>query len=148
MTTAPPNDHFNPTRMLDDFSKMMQQYKMPGIDMTAIMEARRKDFEALATANKTALQGMQAMGAKHAEMWRTTLTELQSLMQHAAKSGGVGENTAKNGELIQHAIKGAVTNMRELAEAGTKTQADSFAVISKRVQENMHELTTLLQPKK
>ena len=142
------NDPFNPTRMLDDFSKMMQQYKIPGIDMAAIMEARRKDFEALATANKTALEGMQALGEKNAEMWRTTLTELQSLMQQAARSGSAGGNPAKNGELVQHALQGAVANMRELAEAGARTQADSFAVINKRVQENMQELTKLLQPRK
>ena len=142
------NDPFNPTRMLDDFSKMMQQYKVPGIDMAAIMEARRKDFEALTTANKTALEGMQALGEKQAEMWRTTLTELQSLIQHAAQSGVKAESPLKNGELVQKAFHGAVANMRELAETGSRAQADSFAVINKRVQENMQELTKLLQPKK
>jgi phasin family protein len=141
------NDTFNPTRMLEDFSKMMQQYKVPGLDMAAIMEARRKDFEALATANKTALEGMQALGEKQAEMWRHTLTELQALIQHAARSGSAGESPVKKGELVQKAFQGAVANMRELAEAGARTQTDAFAVINKRVQENMQELTKLLQPK-
>jgi phasin family protein len=146
--TSSPSELFNPTTMLTDFIKTMEQFKLPGIDMAAIMEARRKDFEALAAANQTALQGMQTLGEKQAEILRTTLTELQSMMQQAAQPGSATEKSVKSGELVQQALQKALTNMRELAEAGYKAQADTLAVISRRVQENIQELKTLLQPKK
>jgi len=145
--TSSSNELFDPTKMLTDFIKTMEQFKVAGIDMTAIMEARRKDFEALTAANQTALQGMQALGEKQAEILRTTLTELQSLLQQAAQLGSVAEKSAKTDELVQQALQKALANMRELAEAGYKAQADTFAVVSKRVQENIQELKTLLQPK-
>jgi phasin family protein len=143
-----PNDAFNPTNMLANFTKMMEQFKVPGVDMAAIMEARSKDFEALKAANQTALKGMQALGEKQAEILRTTLTELQSLIQNAAQSGKATEKSAKTGELVQQGVQKALANMRQLAEAGYKAQADTFAVISKRVEENIQELKTLVQPKK
>ena len=145
--TSSSNELFDPTKMLTDFIKTMEQFKVPGIDMTAIMEARRKDFEALTAANQTALQGMQALGEKQAEILRTTLTELQALVQQAAQPGSATEKSAKTGELVQQAMQKALANMRELAEAGYRAQADTFAVVSKRVQENIAELKTLLQPK-
>ena len=73
--------------MLGDFMKTMEQFKLPGLDMAAIMESRRKDLEALMAANQTALQGMQTLGEKQAEILTTTLTELQALVKQAARPG-------------------------------------------------------------
>ncbi len=39
---------------LREFNKMLEQFKLPGFDVPAVMEARRKDVEALVTANQTA----------------------------------------------------------------------------------------------
>src|SRR5438876_11512380 len=125
--TSAPNELFNPTKMLGDFMKTMEQFKLPGLDMAAIMESRRKDLEALMAANQTALQGMQTLGEKQAEILRTTLTELQALVQQAAQPGNAIEKSAKTGELVQQALQKALANMRELAEAGYKAQADTFA---------------------
>jgi len=145
--SSSPNEQFDPTKMLGEFTKMMEQFKLPGIDVAAIMEARRKDLEALAAANQTALQGMQSLAQKQAEILQTTLTQLQSLVQQATQSGSATEISAKTGELVQQALHKALENMRELAEAGYKAQSDTFAVITKRVQENIQELQALLQPK-
>ena len=49
-----------------DFTKMLEQFKLPGFDVPAIMEARRKDMEALVQANQTAFQGMQSLAQKQA----------------------------------------------------------------------------------
>jgi phasin family protein len=146
--SSSPNEQFNPTKMLAEFTKMMEQFKLPGIDVAAIMEARRKDFEALAVANQAALQGMQSLGQKQAEILQTTLTQLQSLVQQVTLSGSATEKSAKAGELVQQALHNALANMQELAEAGYKAQSDTFAIVSKRVQENIQELQALLQPKK
>ena len=70
-----------------DFTKMLEQFKLPGFDVPAIMEARRKDMEALVQANQTAFQGMQSLAQKQADMLRTTLTELQSLTGQLSAAG-------------------------------------------------------------
>ena len=129
-----------------DFTKMLEQFKLPGFDVPAIMEARRKDVEALVTANQAALQGMQSLAQKQAEMLRSTLGELQSLATQFNPSGGVP--STQTAELVQQTLHKALADMQQLAQAAYQSQAESYAVIAKRVEENVQELKTLLQPKK
>ena len=136
---------FDPANPFAEFNKMFEQFKLPGFDVPAVMEARRKDVEALITANQTAVQGMQALAQKQAEMLRTTLTELQDVAQKQAASGGVP--SAQTAELVQQTLHKALADMQQLAQAAYQSQADSYAVIAKRVEENVEELKTLLQTK-
>ena len=121
-----------------DINKIMEQFKLPGIDMSAIVEARRKDIEALTQANKIALEGLQSLAQKQAEILRETMEEAQSAMQRMA-AGTPLENVTKQGELVQQAFHKALANMKALAEMAGKSQADAFDVISKRVQQNIKE---------
>ena len=102
----------------------------------------RKDVEALVTANQTAFQGMQSLAQKQGEMLRATLSELQAL----ASSGGAPSPQAA--ELVQQTLHKALANMQQLAQAAYQSQAESYAVIQKRVEENVEELRTLMQQKK
>ena len=128
-----------------DFTKMLEQFKLPGFDVPAIMEARRKDVEALVTANQAALQGMQSLAQKQAEMLRSTLGELQSLAGQFSAAGGAP--SAQTAALVQQTLHKALADMQQLAQAAYQSQAESYAVIAKRVEENVQELKTLLQPK-
>jgi phasin family protein len=114
--------------------------KLPGIDIAAIIEMRRKDIEALMTANRVALEGAQSVGQKQVEMLRSTLDQLSSLMQQATASGNMRGKTTKAGELVQQVLQRALENMRELAETAYKSQSDTYAVLTKRIQENLDEI--------
>ena len=131
--------------LFGDFTKLIEQFKLPGIDLNAVMEARRKDIEALAAANRTALEGIQSLSQKQAEILRTTMDQLQLLAKHMA-SGTV--SSASTGEVVQQALQKTFESMRELAETAYKSQSDAFAVVNHRVQENIQEMKALLQPKK
>ncbi|CAG4890134.1 phasin family protein [Paraburkholderia saeva] len=135
-------EKFDAANPFGEFTKMLEQFKLPGFDVPAIMEARRKDVEALVTANQTAFQGMQSLAQKQGEMLRTTLTELQAL----ASTGGAASPQAA--ELVQQTLHKALANMQQLAQAAYQSQAESYAVIQKRVEENVEELRTLMQQKK
>ncbi|RFU48985.1 phasin family protein [Paraburkholderia sp. DHOC27] len=129
-----------------DFTKMLEQFKLPGFDVPAIMEARRKDVEALVTANQAAMQGMQSLAQKQAEMLRSTLSELQALATQFSTGGAAP--SAQTAELVQQTLHKALADMQQLAQAAYQSQAESYAVIAKRVEENVQELKTILQPKK
>ena len=108
------------------------------------MEARRKDIEALTEVNKIAWQSSQTMAQKQVEILQKTMQELTQTMS----AGKPMENAAKQGEVVQHAMEKAFTYMRELAELTVKAQTEALAVINKRTQENIQELTSLVQSKK
>ena len=132
------------TSLFGDFSKLIEQFKLPGIDLNALMEARRKDIDALAAANRTALEGIQSLNQKQAEILRATMDQLQSIVKTAAGSA----TSASTGEIVQQALQKAFLSMRELAEVAYKSQSDAFAVVSQRARENIQEVKGLLQPKK
>jgi phasin family protein len=133
-----------PTSQLIDITKIFEQFKLPGVDVSALMEARRKDIEALTEVNKIAWQSSQTMAQKQVEILQKTMQELTQAMS----AGKPMENAAKQGEVVQHAMEKAFTYMRELAELTVKAQTEALAVINKRTQENIQELTSLVQSKK
>ena len=47
----------NPNMPFMDVNELLAQFKVPGVDINALMEARRKDIEALVTATARPTKG-------------------------------------------------------------------------------------------
>jgi len=131
------------TNLFGDIVKPLEQHKLPGIDVAAIVDMPRKDIEALMAANRVALEGAQSVGQKQVEMLRTTLDQLSSLIQQATASGKYDGEDRKGGELVQQILQRALENMRELAETAYKSQSVTYAVLTKRIQESLDEARAL-----
>lgn len=140
MATTNPNDIFA------EYTKLISQFKLPGVDVSAFLESRRKDVEALTEANMTALAGVQQLGQKQVEILRSKMTELQSLVTRLSTPGG--EGVANAGEGMKDALQKAFVDMQELADAAYRAQTDSIAVVTKRLAEHVEEIKALMQPKK
>ncbi|MBL8483602.1 MAG: TIGR01841 family phasin [Rhodocyclaceae bacterium] len=135
-------DQAAPAGLMGDFGKLVEQFKLPGVDLGAVLEARREDLQALAAANRSALEDMQALGRKQAEMLQSAMQELQTLAQQLSSSGAAAPTLA-----VQQVLQRTFASMRELAEVASKSQTDAFARMAERVQQNLQEVKTLLQPK-
>jgi len=85
---------FNPFANVDfskfDFSKTMGDLKIPGFDVQAIMDAQRKNIEALTAANQTAVQGMQAGAQQQAEILSQAMNEIWQVIDF---SGAASSDT-------------------------------------------------------
>ena len=151
------NNPFNPFANVDfgkfdfskfDMSKMLGDVKIPGFDMQAVMDAQRKNIEALTAANQAAVQGMQAVAQRQAEILSQAMNEVSSIAQQLAGSASnPQEMTTKQAELARKAFEQALANMRELAEMVSKSNTEAFAIINKRVTESLQELKGLVTPK-
>jgi len=129
-----------------DISKLMEQFKIPGVDLGAVVEARRKDIEALTQANQQAYQGMQALAQRQAEILKETMSEWQASMQ-GMMGKNPGDIAAKQVALATEAFEKALANMRELSEIASRSQIQALETVNKRFQENLQELRKLMQPK-
>lgn len=118
-----------------DFTKLLEQYKLPGIDFAAVVDLERKNIEALAQANKIAFEGWQALVRRQSEI-------LQETMTHAFGEVGKHDGKADQTDIAVRAFEKALENMRELAEMAVKSQKDAFEVIRKRVDENIERFET------
>ena len=128
-----------------DITKIIEQFKLPGVDLSSMVEARRKDIEALTEVNKIAVEAVQTMAKKQVEILQQTMQELQSATKTMA--GNPLEGGSKS-EFVQHAFDKAFGYMRELAEVTRKSQTEALEVINNRVHENVKELKSLVQSKK
>ena len=129
---------------LGDLSQMLKQFKLPGVDVNALVEWQRKDFEALAEANRQAYEGMKALAERRSEILRENLAGWQESM----KGAGDQEALAKQGEALQRGMKKAMKDFRDLAALETKARTDAWAVVQQRMQENMASVQSLMKGKK
>src|SRR5580692_6236415 len=92
-----------------DFRKLLENYKIPGVDFAALMDHEKKNIEALTKANKIAFEGWQALVRRQSEILQETMKE--------AIANARNEDAAKHRvELAKQGFEKALSHMRELAE--------------------------------
>lgn len=128
-----------------DFSKLLESYKLPGVDMEALMAAQKKNVDALTKANQTAYEGAQAVSKRQVEILQKTMEELQTLSKTALDGGEPQDKLQKQAEVVKTALETAIKNMREIAEMMTKSNQETFEHINKRVAESMEEIQGVMQ---
>ncbi|TVR79287.1 MAG: phasin family protein [Rhodospirillales bacterium] len=131
---------FDPTKFADEFSKMMKNYKLPGVDVDSLVASQRKNVEALTAANRVAFEGMQAVAKRQTEILQETFSEASKAMDAITKAGSPPEAAAKQAELAKGAFEKALSNMRELAEMVSKAQEEATKTINSRIAESMDEI--------
>ena len=129
-----------------DVTKMIEQFKFPGLDMAPIIESRRKDMEAMVQANKATFEAMQAVARKQAEVFTQAMQEIKDSAR-ALAAGGALMDPAKQAELVRTAYEKAMADMRDIAEMTRKSQAAVMAGITMRATESLQEMKKLMQPK-
>lgn len=135
---------FDMSSALANLNKMMEQFKVPGIDTKEILEARRKDVDALIQANQAIYSGMQAMANKQGELLKKSMEDIQSAMKTAA--AGMGD-PGKQSEIARKAYETVLAHMRDLAEIARQSQAEAMARITQRANESAEEIKKALQIK-
>ena len=134
-----------------DLTKIMAEYKVPGVDVEAMMAAQRKNIEALTAANQLAVEGVQAVMRRQAEILRQTMEEASSMMSEMVAAGTPEDKVSKQAELAKTAFEKALANMKELAEMVAKSNSEAADVLSNRVKESIEEVKAAIakaQPKK
>lgn len=127
-----------------DFKKWSEQFQIPGLDMQSMMEAQRKNLEAIGQANRIAIEGAQALAQRQTEILRSTMEEASRVMGDLAASGTPEERMAKQADVIREAFERAIANMRELAEMGAKSNTEALDLINKRISEQLGEIKGMI----
>jgi len=126
-----------------DLGKLVGNFKLPGVDVKAIVESQRKDMEALAEANRQAYEGIKALAKRRNEILQEALSEWQAAMKDATGKDAI----SKNAERAKQGVKQAIDRFRELAEMESETRRKSWKVLQDRFQENLQNLQNVLKAK-
>ena len=144
MSKATTPDFTNPFGNLDE---LLKQFKMPGVDVNAIIESRRKDMDALIAANQATAAAMQKVAMKQTEILTQALQAAQESAQALAKGVGGAIDPMKQADLTRKAYEKALADMKEVGEIAQKAQTTAMSGITARAQQSVQELTKLMQPK-
>jgi phasin family protein len=129
--------------VLGDLGKMVDKFKVPGIDLAAIVESQRKDMEALAEANRQAYEGIKALAQRRNEILQESLAEWQETMKNAGGKDALAQGAAK----AKKGVEQAIANFKELADMEAQARSKAWKVVQDRFQENLANLQKLLRPK-
>ena len=126
-----------------DVTKIMGEFRIPGLDMNALMDAQRKNIEAVTSANRLAFEGLQAAAARQADILRQSMEEAQSMVKEMMTSGTAEDRVAKQAELTKQAFERTLAHMKEVAEMIAKSNTEAAEIINKRVSESLDEIKSL-----
>ncbi len=123
-----------------DFTKILQDAKIPGFDLSAVMASQKRNFDALTEANRRAAAGFQSIAKRQAEIFQDSIKELTSASKDALSGASPEANAAQQAEVAKKVLDRALANAREIAEMAAKSSVETFDVINKRAMEGMDEL--------
>jgi len=126
-----------------DFGKIIEKFKLPGVDVAAIVESQRKDMEALVEANRLAFEGIKALAKRRNEILKESLAEWQAGSKDSTGKGGL----SKQADLAKKGVEKAIASIRELAEMEAASRSQAWKVVQDRFQENLTTVQKLLRRK-
>jgi phasin family protein len=140
------NKKTNATPNFDmDFTKYVADFKLPQVDVDALVASQTKTVEALTSANRTAVEGAQAVATRHNEIVKNAITELTETMQELSSVEKPQERAAKQAQIVKASYEKAVSNAQELSDMIVKSNAEAFTMINKRFLESLDEAAALIR---
>ncbi len=131
---------FDPSKLMSEFQNMLKQYKLPGVDIEALVSSQKKNVEAVLTANRIAVEGMQAIAKRQAEVFQEAMREAQQAVSSMTKATSPQDLAAKQTDLMKTAFEKSVSTMREMAEILTKSSQEATKTINARIAATLEEI--------
>ena len=132
------------TKMFGDVGKLFTNGRAPMFDVAALIDAQRKNIEALTVANKLALEGVQQVAQRQAEFIRQAVEDFSGATRDLVAVGTPEEKLVRQADFAKGSFEQAVANFGELSELAQKSGTQALAVISKRLVENFDEVKSAL----
>ncbi|MEM7442102.1 MAG: phasin family protein [Pseudomonadota bacterium] len=128
-----------------DVTKFVGDFKVPGVDVDAMMAAQRKNLNAVAEANKLAVEGLQAVAKRQADVLKQSMEEMASTMQQLMANGAPQDKIAQQADLAKDGFEKVLANMKEVSEMVAKSNTEAAEVLSARVSEQLDEIKQTMQ---
>jgi phasin family protein len=129
-----------PQSIIDMFTKLGQDLKIPSVDLEKIVAHHRKNLEALSASTKAAAEGATAFAAKQRELVEAAIKDIQAAAQNFKMPGSPQEAMQAQAEFAKKAMEAAIKNTRDMAELVQKSNQDALKIIQDRMKESFEEI--------
>lgn len=123
------------------FKDMMATPKMPvAFDMKTVMDAQRKNMQAITEANQRAMTGWQTMAQRQAEMVSQFVQDNSALARETMKEGTPQEKFSRQADILKKACQTSIANTQELAEMMRKNSMEAAELLNRRLVDTISEI--------
>jgi phasin family protein len=121
--------------------------KLPGFDVTTVLDIQRRNVEALSAANQTIAQGLHTVVQRQGEIARQSVKQFQDLLSVKPFSTSVEEMLVKRIDVAKTSYEKTVADARELGDVVAKVGSDAVDILSRRVVASLDEVKAAARPK-
>jgi phasin family protein len=121
---------------------------LPKLNVDELLQAQKKNIEALGQSAKVAAQGAQSVAQKQREVLEAGLREAATLAREYKPFGKVHENIALQTEFARKVVEIAVKGAQESASTARQSTTDAVKIIQDRVKESFEEIRGSVRPDK
>lgn len=116
---------------------------MPKVDMTQMLNAGRKNVEAVSAAGQTLAESAQNITRRQAELTRAHVEKLLKTTKDMLVNGSPEINTTKQVEFAKTLFESSLNNLREVGELVTKSGFEAFDVLNRRASQTIEEFSNV-----
>ncbi|MGC1563519.1 MAG: TIGR01841 family phasin [Bradyrhizobium sp.] len=124
---------------LDMFRKFGSDLGLPKLDVEKLLEAQKKNLDALGRSAKVAAQGVQSVAQKQREVLEAGLREATSLAREYKPLGKVQENLALQSEFARRVFDIAVKGAQDSTATARQSTTEAVKIIQDRMKESFEE---------
>jgi len=114
-------------------------------DTKALLDAHKRNIEAIAAANKVALEGAQAVARRNLEILQQSSAEIAETVKALATTEAPQAKAAKQTEMIKTAYEHAIANMSELRDLLAHSNSEAVEFLNRRFLESLDEIKSLVE---
>ncbi len=133
------DEDFNGGVKMDQFIKMFEAFTVPGLDVKAMVEGQRKNFDAMKEAAQIMAVGASDLAKKQTEIVRTAVQQAMTATSEM-RVGDMAAASKMQQDFVKKAFETGLNNARELAEIVGRTNQEAYQTIEQRVRENVEQL--------
>jgi phasin family protein len=131
------------------FIDMMRTFgdnlQVPKADLDQMIEAHRKNVEALMQSASAVAEGAQAMAQKQREIVEAGLREASTLAQEIKTHGD--QNLARQTEFAKKVFDIAVRGAQDTAQLTSMSTGDAVKILQDRMREGLEEIREQAKPR-
>ena len=128
------------------FTKLADDLKLPRVDTEKLIEAHRKNIDALARSAEVASEGAKSLAMKQREIVEEVIRETSAMVRDF-EFESPQDAAAKQAEFAKKAFEAAVRNTRDVAELVQRSSTDALQIIQHRMQQSFEEIRGTVEKK-
>jgi len=123
-----------------DVSKFMANFKVPGFEYDALVEAQKRNVASMQEAGTILTKGFQEFAQRQVEMAQKGFEAAIAGADEFVKAPNPEAGAKCQIAFAQKALETQLANLQELSELARKTGGEAFEVVNKRFVEGLDEV--------